>query len=232
MSHMRALLRIPALTAARQKDGASGFTTALKSAAEYLGDRPDRWAALLGWVLVRSLGAVADPDQPAPHSRAWFDEWLLGRTLHRACIEHGLDDGAATMATGLARTLVTQERALRSGEEKRTPRQAVEALLRDGDVVDFLCVNRYRDVLWFNEERFDELFGALLAAAATLVVADPNIGRDEAGRELAAQVGLVEAVQKAARQSDFQVDKLLRGLPATEGAVGKPAASAPARPSR
>src|SRR6185369_16277566 len=63
------------------------------------------------------------------------------------------------------------ERAL-APTEARGPRRVLESLLTDGDVRDFMGINRYREVLWFSQERFDALVAGLQVTAAVMLTAD------------------------------------------------------------
>jgi hypothetical protein len=120
---------------------------------------------------------------------------------------------------GLTQILLCHERELSDAGE-RSPRQVIEGLLKDGDVRDFLGVNRYRDVLWFNQERFDDLIGGLLATAlVTVAVESPSDGAAAAEDETTAEhvqatTALAEAIQEAEQKSAYQLERLLRLLPA------------------
>jgi glycosidase len=184
-------------------------------AAETLEQR----AGLLGWALTRWLGGVVDPGEPTEHTRALFDEWLLGRTLQKTFVELGLENGAAIRASGLTQILFCHERALIDADDE-SPRHVFESLLRDSDVRDFLGVNRYRDVLWFSQERFNDLVGGLLAAAVvTVAVESPSDGAsaaedDTTADRVEAASALARSFKEAEEQSGYQLDRLLRSLPA------------------
>ena len=145
---------------------------ALASAAidDLIRDRPEIRAGLTIWALMRPLGVAIDPAEPTEQSRALFDEWLLGAVAEQTLGDMGIDAGAAMVGVGLARVLLAHERAL-AETGALGPRRVLERLLRDGDVRDFLGINRYRDVLWFSQERFDALVAGLLATAATVLTA-------------------------------------------------------------
>jgi hypothetical protein len=189
----------------------------------HLDERPACWAGLLGWALTRWLGGILDPDAPAEHTRALYDEWLLGRTLQASFQQLGLDESAAYRATGLTQVLLCHERELSEAGE-RSPRQVIEGLLQDGDVRDFLGVNRFRDVLWFNQERFDDLIGGLLATAlvteaVTAPTESPAAPKQVAGTKATtspteAATALARAIRTAELQSGYQLERLLRLLPA------------------
>ncbi|MCC7368341.1 MAG: alpha-amylase [Chloroflexi bacterium] len=183
-----------------------------QAAAELFRNRPEAQAALLIWALTRSLGELLDAEQPAEHSRALFDEWMLAGPVERAFQGLGLDDGAAMIGVGLVRVLLAHERALVDAGS-RSPRAVMERLLADADVRDFLGVNRYRDVLWFTQERFDALVAGLLATAiVTLTVEAVAEGGDEAtadGPVLDAVDGLARTLWNAEERSGYQVERLL-----------------------
>jgi len=71
----------------------------------------------------------------------------------------------------LARVLLSHEWAL-APAAATGPRRVMEALLGDGDVRDFLGINRYRDVLWFSQERFEALVAGLQTTATVLLTTD------------------------------------------------------------
>ncbi|MCC6175848.1 MAG: alpha-amylase [Chloroflexi bacterium] len=241
MTYLRALLSIPAgpgepdgksgsgasgKTGSRASGNAAGSaggadTTHLapRAARQYLDERTERWAGLFGWVLVRALGGVVDPQAPAGHSRTWFDEWLLGRTLQHACSDLGLDEAAAVMAANVTRVLLGHARAFLP-TAPRSPRAILETLLRDGDVAGFLAVNRYRDTLWYSKERYEDLVGALEAAAVVTVSAE---GRAAGARDLAAVQQIAGRLRAAAEPSGYQVEALLALV--SDGTAGQGAAS-------
>ena len=196
--------------------------------SDLLRDRPVARAALLVWALTRPLGVLVDPEDPAEQGRALFDEWLLGPAVERSLSGLGLDDGAAMVGAALARVLLAHERGLaRVGG--RGPRRILESLLADGDVRDFLGVNRYRDVLWFNQERFDDFVAGLQATAVTLLTAgspDATSAADtqampvtdddtlpDARSDLAATDAVVQSFRNAEEASNYQLERLLRLLP-------------------
>jgi len=205
-----ALAGLESLVAANDEDAAGG---ALLAAESYLGTHPKRWITVLGWALTRTLGGLVDPEHAADVSRTWFDEWLLGRTIEVSALEMGVEQESATLASALARVLLAQERALWVDGTPEA-RRVLEGLLRDGDVQEFLRVNRYRDVLWFDKDRFEELVRALLTASVVLIGADTNLTAEAATRELAARARIVAALLSAQRQSGYRVEELLRLLAA------------------
>ena len=159
--------------------------------------RSGDWAVALGWLFVHYLGALVEPDDPAPLSRSWIDEWLLGRVLDETLREMGMDEGAAARGVALIKILTAHQRWF-AGEPQ--PAAVLKALLEDDDVRRFLGVNRYQDVLWYRKESFEELCRWLGLVAAVAAEADGHGGPAEA---------LLASLAAADAASEYQVEKLL-----------------------
>jgi len=101
------------------------------------------------------------------------------------------------------------ERAKGSPAELKRAYRLLEAWFQDGDVQQFLQVNRYRDVLWFNKEAFDQMLGWTLTVAVIETAANPLCGADEVAEEVVGCYEIVQQVQKAEEASGYQVEKLL-----------------------
>jgi len=113
------------------------------------------WGGLLGWVFVHALGMIADPVDGSEQSRGWLDEWLFGKTIRNTLREIGLDDGAANHALAAIKLLTANQRLLETPYTDSDAETVLAALLQDNDVQQFLNINRYGDVLWFNKESFE-----------------------------------------------------------------------------
>jgi len=85
----------------------------------------------------------------------------------------------------------------------------LESWFQDGDVQQFLKVNRYRDLLWFNREAFDQMLGWTLSVAVIETAANPLCGADEVAEEIVGCYDVVQQLQQAEEASGYQVEKLL-----------------------
>jgi glycosidase len=173
------------------------------------------WGVALGWLFVRSLGRMVDDAGADQRSRAWIDEWLLGRILAATLQDFGLDEPAAWRATSAIRILTAHQRWFVAGET--SAHQALSAWLMDEEVRRFLQVNRYQDVLWFNQESFEHLLWWMMLAG----VLPSQLGRskDEADQAMRECYVIVKALQQAEAQSGYQVEKLLEAARDTPGMV-------------
>jgi hypothetical protein len=87
--------------------------------------------------------------------------------------------------------------------------RVLESLLKDGEVHQFLQVNRYNDILWFNREAFEEMLWWLMLIAAVEISSDPLCPVNRVVEELQECYAMIQIWQKAEEQSEYQIEKLL-----------------------
>jgi hypothetical protein len=200
INYLRAHLKLPAtVPSASEADQSSALAPALSHDAHIV------WGTLFGWTFVRSLGQVLDAEDFAVQSTAWIDEWFLGRIIASTLREFGLDESAAWRAVATIKALTAQQDWFAAGV---TPRKrvavALEHLLSDPGTREFLGVNRYNEIDWFNKEAFDELLGWLLVAEA-IEVSRTGVDVPES---IIAAYDVIKQLQDAESVSDYQVEKL------------------------
>ena len=181
--------------------------------AKPLMDEKLAWGTLLGWASVRWLGQCVAAEDCAEQSRAWIDEWWLGRTIEEALRSWGLDESAAWQAVEAIKVLTLhQDRLAAAIAAKELPANMLERLLADSDVQQFLHVNRYNDVLWFNQEAFEQLLGWLMAAAVIDATLKPDRPVKEVTADILAAYAVIKCWQDAEDESEYQVEKLLAAV--------------------
>jgi glycosidase len=206
---LEALLRLPTLRERFPLPRSRKY----KWASDYLNaglDDPAARPMLMGWLFTHLLGKVVDQAEFAQISRAWIDEWLLGKVVARTLRDLGLDEGAARYAVEAIKPLIGHQRwfEMKTSKTKRVS-EILSAWLSDDDVRRFLQVNRHEGVLWFNKEAFDRLLWSMLVIAAITISADPNRPADEIAQEIVACYDVVRALQRAEEESGYRVEKLL-----------------------
>ncbi len=173
-------------------------------------DSPYVWGTLFGWAFVHAPGKLVSETQFPQQSRTWIDEWLLPRIFNAALQQLGLDSATAQQAVTLLKILTAHQRwfVVEPGQ-KIQPKQVLEVLLRDGDVQQFLKVNRFQNVLWFNKEAYDELLVWLFVLAVIHVCVGARhltAGRRE---ELLGYYQTIVSLQEIGQASGYQVERLL-----------------------
>jgi glycosidase len=160
------------------------------------------------WLCVSELGKVCDDTGFEQRSRSWIDEWQLGKAISEALLGLGLDEVGAAHRLALIKLLTLHHAwpKLPQPDEAQASqtRRVLTTLLADPDVQTYLHVNRYRDVLWFNKECFDQLLNWLTWLADLQPAADTL--------PPSSSTSIVAALRQAEAQSDYQVEKLLAAL--------------------
>jgi len=93
---------------------------------------------------------------------------------------------------------------------KAKPTQFIlENLLKDDLVMQFIQVNRYHDVLWFNKEAFEQLLWWLFVSAVVRINADSELTENQRKTKIASCYKMVEQMQFLKEQSGYKVENLL-----------------------
>ena len=124
----------------------------------------------------------------------------------------GLDEPAAWYAVDLIKLLASHQRwfAVDAPSVRARAYRILESLLKDGQVQQFVQVNRYQGALWFNQEAFEQLLWWLLLLAVVEISVDPLCPADEVTKKILACYEVIQLLRQAEERSDYQVEKLLR----------------------
>jgi hypothetical protein len=142
-----------------------------------------------------------------------MDEWLLGKLVAGTLQDLGLDEGAAWWSVGLAKILISHQAWCEPGMSKRKRAfQALDSWLKDGEVQQFLQVNRYGGVLWYNGESFDQLLPWMLTIATVEISAGAKGAAEQVAQQIVACYDVVRTLQRAEQASEYQVVRLLEAV--------------------
>ena len=184
------------------------------------------WGTLLGWLATHQLGKALMETGYEEISRSWIDEWLLNKLVAAAFKDLGLEERRAWQAVGLIKLLATHHEWWHllqpAAGKKKTPAsetayQLLVTLLGEAEVQAYLGVNRYQDILWYNQEAFDDLLWWLfITALVDLTTFPAAAGAQPVGaryivpaERILACYEVIKHLQKAEAASEFQVEKLL-----------------------
>ena len=192
--------------------GSTAYHEALANILERLDDDHfPEWVAWISFLFLRNMGRLSGDAQPAAVTRSWIDEWQLGKSLHETALGLGLDAPTASRVVARLKLLsATQDAFNQCGKQPLA--EMVQSWLADGEVRSFVGVNRYKDILWFNREAFEEWVGWVELMSAFDSLTDPNAGASLFVERLLICQEMRKKLLKAARASGYQVEKLLAGL--------------------
>ena len=174
--------------------------------------RKEKMAVLVSWALLSRLGKLSGQEPYENISRAWMDEWLFHKELTWAFERLGAAPERSRELVQLIRVLINHHRTCRmASAEKQAASSALRRILQDGDAQNWLLFNRYKGVLWFNKERFEELcHWLLLVAMVEIWTAEPR--KVDRRRVLSNCYAVVHRWLQAMEKSGFRVERLLEAV--------------------
>jgi hypothetical protein len=179
------------------------------------------WGALFGWLFVHALGEITPEPHSAARSRSWIDEWLLARIITNALKPLELNDYEANQAATAVKVMTMHQKVFEGQKDERAD-TILNTLLQDSDAQQFLRLNRYQNVMWFDKDSFEQLLRWLqlmpVVAGASARIVD--------GR-----TAIVEKLTKAQAASSYQVEKLRAGVKEPTKAKASKAPKTPKAPA-
>jgi hypothetical protein len=137
--------------------------------------RPEDWASIVSWILVRHLRRAPAHGRAAEADSRWFDTWLFGRIIGRQLRGLGLAADEASKAVDAIRLLFSVAGWWVAGDDDTVDLAPVmsEIVKRDPGR-GLLGVNSWDGVLWYREEGLEEISKWLRVAALLETWDDPT----------------------------------------------------------
>ncbi len=207
-SRLEALLSLPVLEKLYPVPRSKAYPKAVDFIRAGLEENDQRSLALFGWVFVHDMGKLTGATDFENVSVSWMEEWQFGRILQEAYQSMDIEEGRAARLVDLVRLLIEQQGWYAAVGQKPL-HLLLESWLSSDTVQRFVGVNRYKDVLWFNHESFEE-FVWWMAVVSLLEAAGNQKGSAAQFVEQTLDVHeIIQALLEAEEQSDYKVNKLL-----------------------
>jgi glycosidase len=174
-------------------------------------NEPYLWGILFSWLFTHGLGkTLCEDNTTIEHSYSLINEWLLGKVAAQTLDELQPAYSSEAESIALLKILVAQQSWVANVPKKKPALKLLETWLSDPEIQDYLRVNRYEGVLWFNKEAFDNLLRSLLSVALI-----SNISKGSEVLEKTSTLNLkgykiIRKIHKAAKKSGYQIEKLLQ----------------------
>jgi glycosidase len=207
---LEAILYLPIITRRFSRFQPKGVQAAAEYLNKKLTDSPALWGTLFSWLFVHLLGKMAGSTDFSQRSWSLIDEWRLDKVIGSGLADLGLEEATVQRSVALVKILTRHQRWFIT--ESSDPMKAhgiLELLLKDGEVQQFLQVNRYNDIWWFNKEAFEELLWWLMLISAIEIGSNPLRPVNEMMRDLEGCWSMIQTLQEAEQRSEYQVEKLL-----------------------
>ena len=183
------------------------------------------WGILLSWLLTHATGLCYTSVKVEANelSRAWIDEWLLGKVLQNTLVDLDIDGYSAGKMIDLVCVLVAhhnwwQDLTPPKGKTKtktaHTAFRLLQTWLNDDDFQVYIGMNRYNEIVWFNKEAFEDIVWWLYVIAIVEIQAAAEQSKRKSTARVAEQINacyaVIQALLAAEAQSEYQIDRLLK----------------------
>ena len=210
---LKALLQIPVLETLFPLPESRRYKSAIKYLKTVIPDNPFIWGSMLAWVILHPLGKLVHDTGFDERSRSWIDEWMLSKIIKDAICGLGLDESAGVQSIIVIKFLITHQNWFDAkSRERQFSYHLLESMFKDSEVRQYLQVNLYNDILWFNKEAFEYLLCFLFLTGVVKITASPLHPSTKTAERISELYKIIQQLHKAEEKSEYQVEKLLKGL--------------------
>ncbi len=175
------------------------------------------WSVILGWLFTLQLGKAVSILGYEEISRSWMDEWTLNKIFVSTLNDLGLDERSNWRAVTLVKLLTSHHAwwkvidGKKDNQSQSTAYQILSSILSDSDALNYLGVNRYQDMLWFNKEAFEDLMWWLFIIGAVEISSLPIDDQQSSvdGKYILRCYEEISALLINAQGSGYKLEKLL-----------------------
>jgi hypothetical protein len=219
---LRAILSLPYILAASHLPGSRNFAAASRQVLigeDRYGSLQDGsfegWGVLLGWAFTRNLGKVIGEESYEALSRKLFDDWLLGKLIAESLTEVGVSQALIVDSLNLIKGLIKHQNwSLQQIPQKSRTARILASWLDDQDIQQYLKINQFSGIYWFNSEAMESLLRWMLTIGIlSIYLKHISLRPDEVpAKEIADLFSVIKAIKKSAAASEYKVEKLLKGV--------------------
>jgi hypothetical protein len=229
MAKLDAVLQLPSLTDRFPKTRSKKYVAANALIQKILDHDPLAWCVILAWTFTHALGKVVSSKpvdravkvnnvntgevvEFAAYSRSWIDEWLFGKILSSTIQSLGADQPTTWRAVPLFKLLVAKQGQWFAlyAEKPHRAHATLQAWLKDSEAQQYLGVNRFQGVLWYNKDTFQKLLNWMFTL--TVVEITSTLKPEKIPNAILDVYKIVEELQEADEVSGYQVEALLEAV--------------------
>jgi glycosidase len=208
---LQTVIALPALPARAQQS----HMKKLENAAAFLEKSfsSNNLHTLLGWTLFGQMGLSNAQGNADVLSLSWADEWQLYKTFAALLRKLGNSESEANHAITTLKLLTTQHGWYRQMLD-RSAGEVLKYWLTTPEILDFLHVNRFEDVLWYDHDAMLDFSWWMTLVAYLDAEMDPQATSAASSEALMGAYSILQEILKADQDSGYQIEKLLELLKA------------------
>jgi glycosidase len=210
---MEAILQLDNLDKRFASSRSKNFKNAIAFFKKSMSDDLFNCSILYGWVLIRHLGQILAEEDYEAQSRSWIDEWLLGKIITPVFHDLNFDERQSWQALALIKILTSHQNWFKiEGDKKGLAYRIFKKLFEDQEVQQFLQINRYQDVLWFNKEAFEMLVAWLFEIAVIDCTTNKRLAPEETEVLIIERYKFVKTSKKLEAEASYQVERFIENV--------------------
>jgi hypothetical protein len=206
----KCLRQILDLESLDKKLGLSGKKIALLLSKALQEIDPRAKFVLLIWNFLSNLAGPANEAENTQNARRFLDEEPTSQLVTETLKGLGFGDYEAYKACQAIKWMLTNTNWL--SEKDLTPSELLEQWLQDEQFKEYLELNEYNQVYWFNKEKFESMLWYMHIATILRYASDPSISSVEQVEAILRAEPIFDALQTAFAQSEFRLDQLQAAL--------------------
>jgi len=165
---------------------------------------------LLIWNFLSNLAGPANEAENTQNARRFLDEEPTSQLVTETLKGLGFGDYEAYKACQAIKWMLINTNWLT--EKDLTPSKLLEQWLQDEQFKEYLELNEYNQVYWFNKEKFESMLWYMHIATILRYASDPSISSVEQVEAILRAEPIFDALQTAFAQSEFRLDQLQAAL--------------------
>lgn len=176
-----------------------------------LENKNDIWAILLTYAFLSPLGFLATSKDAYFQSQSWYHEFHFSNVLLEYLNQIGIPESKKPLILRTMPLIIGMTGWYRDytllGKSQWIKNNIVKQ-----DVQQFLNINRYQDILWFNQDRFEILLEWMYILGFIEIGTKP---KNSANKFVEESINLnqeINALSIIVKNSEFRIDKLLANL--------------------
>ena len=166
---------------------------------------PAFWESAAIWAILHSLEPLFATDDRGVH---WLDHWLLSPVVTQSLVQLNHEPSRAHLETLRLKAMLDYAETFGDSRDQ-PPSERLRELLNDPDMREYLQVNEYEGVLWFNKEQFQALAYWLFLTSTLNFLTDPKFERTRRNDEIQARFQNLNQVLEAAKESGYRIESTL-----------------------
>lgn len=163
--------------------------------------------ALLGWVFISEIGKLASSADATETAISWMDEWRLARSIEETMSSSGCSPVEIQNAIQAIRIGIRHQDWF-TDAGTQSEKQLLRKWLSDSDIQNFLKVNRYNGILWYNRESFSELM-TWMQTIALVETQKKSLASSTVAETLLGVHEIMKKLMTMDKKSTYQVLKLI-----------------------